>query len=528
MTVQEKQSVLLSKLPFAATHSFSKSFLDYIGGNEVLKPFYTALPSLENFGKQMAQRNFPIAHRAVLADSLNKQYEGLDISELTKSNIAALRNEKTFTITTGHQLNIFTGPLYFIYKIVTVINACKTLKATYPDCHFVPVYWMASEDHDFEEISHFRFNGKKFKWETEQTGAVGRFNPKELKSIFDQIISIPQFFQDAYLKQKTLAAAARHYVNALFGDEGLVVIDADDHDLKNLLKPVIEDDIFKGSPQQLVNETSEKLDAAGYKTQVFPREINFFYLKDDIRSRIVQEGEAYTVLDTDIRFTKAAIEQEIADYPERFSPNVVLRPLYQELLLPNLAYVGGPSELVYWLQLKEVFTHFNTTFPLLMPRNFAGVLTPNVQAKIEKESLSYEEVFEDEQSLINRKVSENAQNELALSGEMQRLSAIFDDVMKQAVQIDGTLEKLVAAEKKKTQNCINKIEHKILKAEKRNQETLVNRIYAIKESLFPGGSPQERKDNFMNFYIPDTDFVQSCLESFDAFDYRFHLISGHE
>lgn len=528
MTVQEKESALLSKIPFADTHSFSKAFLDYIGGEEVLKPFYTALPHLEQFGKQLENRNFPNAHRQVLADTLNKQYEGLEISELTTANIASLKDEKTFTITTGHQLNIFTGPLYFIYKIVTVINASKTLKATYPDYNFVPVYWMASEDHDFEEISYFRFNGKKYSWQTEQTGAVGRFNPKELRSIFQEIISIPTFFQDAYLKHKTLAEAVRFYVNALFGEQGLVVMDADDHDFKTLLKPVIEDDLFQGNANRLVTETSAEMDAAGYEPQVFPREINFFYLKDDIRSRIVQEGDAYEVLDTDIRFTKEQLEDEVAEYPERFSPNVVLRPLYQEVILPNLAYVGGPSELVYWLQLKDVFSHFNTTFPLLMPRNFAGVITPNIMMKIEKEGLSLTEIFEDEQGLIKRKVTENTQNELALNKDMERVNAVFDDVMKQAAQIDSTLEQLVAAERKRAQNSIDKIEKKLLKAEKRNQETLVNRIYAIKESLFPGGAPQERKDNFLNFYIPDNQFVDHCLEAFDAFDYRFHLISGNE
>lgn len=528
MTVQEKESALLSKIPFASTNSFSQSFLDYIGGKESLKPFYRALPDIENFKEQLENRNFPTAHRAIVADALTRQYDGFDVSEGTAANIELLRDEKTFTITTGHQLNIFTGPLYFIYKIVTVIRACERLKAQYPDYNFVPVYWMASEDHDFDEISHFRFNGKKFSWNTDQTGAVGRFKTKELKFIFDEIISMPAFFQEAYLKRKSLAEAGKHYVNALFGEKGLVVIDADDHELKTLLKPVIQDDIFQNTPKNLVEATSGKLEALGYKTQVFPRDINFFYLKDSVRSRIVQSEDTYQVLDTDIQFSKSALQSEIEDFPERFSPNVVLRPLYQELLLPNLAYVGGPSELVYWLQLKDVFGHFNTAFPLLMPRNFAGVITPNILTKIEKESLSFEEVFKDENELIKEKVVAKSDHELALTGEMERLNAVFSEVMTRAVGIDSTLEKLVAAERKKTENCLHKIEKKLLKAEKRNQETLVNRIYAIKEALFPGGSPQERKDNFLNFYIPDPNFIDSCMESFDAFDYRFHLITANE
>lgn len=523
---REKESVLLSKIPFEATRSFSGSFLDYIGGKEALKPFYTAPPLLKNFDKQLAQRHFPPAHRPVLNEALHRQYRRLETSEQTKSNINLLKDTKTFTITTGHQLNIFTGPLYLIYKIVTVINACKRLKQAYPDYHFVPVYWMASEDHDFEEISHFRFNGKTFKWKTEQTGAVGRFDPKELQPFFDEIMGMPELFRKAYLQHNTLAEAVRYYVNALFGAEGLVVMDADDSALKSLLKPVIEDDLFKGNANRLVKATSEKLETAGYKPQVFPREINFFYLKDHLRSRLVPEGDCYRVLDTDITFTKEALKTELSQHPERFSPNVVLRPLYQEIILPNLAYVGGPSELLYWLQLKAVFNHFNTAFPLLMPRNFAGILTPNIQSKLEKEGLRFEEIFEEEQSLIRRKVAEKSQNDLTLGKERQQINALFDQILKQTT--DSSLEQLIAAERKKAQNSLGKVERKLLKAEKRNQETLVNRIYAIKEALFPGGSPQERTDNFLNFYIPDPNFVQSCLANFDAFDYRFHLIKGHE
>ena len=207
---------------------------------------------------------------------------------------------------------------------------------------------------------------------------------------------------------------------------------------------------------------------------------------------------------------------------------MILRPLYQELILPNLAYVGGPSELVYWLQLKGVFDHFDTTFPLLMPRNFAGVLTPNLLTKIEKVGLDWEELFVPEEKLIKQKVVEYSSNELALNAELEKLNTIFSQVMEQATNIDRSLERLVAAERKRAENSIHKIEKKLLKAEKGNQEVLVDRIYAIKEALFPGGSPQERKDNFLNFYLTDPGFINSCYEAFDPFDYRFHLLTAHE
>ncbi|MFT7055652.1 MAG: bacillithiol biosynthesis cysteine-adding enzyme BshC [Roseivirga sp.] len=528
MAVQNTSKVLLSKIPFDQTNSFSKSFLDYIGGKTALEPYYNRLPTIDNFKAQIAEKSFSQESRNILFNTLIEQYAGFDIRESTALNIDQLKSEKTFTITTGHQLNIFTGPLYFIYKIVTVINACKDLKAAYPEYNFVPVYWMASEDHDFEEISYFRFNGKKFTWQTEQKGAVGRFNPKSLKPIIDSLLHLPDFFTEAYLKRKNLAESVRHYVNALFGDEGLVVLDADHKALKKQLIPVMLDDVFKHSANNFVSETTKELQALGYSTQVFPREINFFYLKGDIRARLVKEQNQYTVLDHDIHFTVDELRAEINQNPENFSPNVVLRPLYQEMILPNLAYVGGPSELVYWLQLKDVFTHFSTAFPILLPRNFAGVITPRVIEKIEKAHLTFEDIFKNELELIKEKVQENSSHNLSLQNQKVEFQSLFAKVQRQALAVDTSLDKLIAAESQRMINSLAKIEKKILKAEKKKQEVLIDRIASIKENLFPGGSPQERKDNFLNFYLSDPDFVKNCLHAFDPFDFRFHLIAAHE
>ncbi|HEY9116873.1 MAG TPA: bacillithiol biosynthesis cysteine-adding enzyme BshC [Roseivirga sp.] len=527
MSTLTETDCLLSKIEFSKTNSFSSAFLDYISDHSVLKPFHNGIPTKESLRKQIDQRNFPKSHRHIIADVLQNQYEGLECSELTLQNIQALKASKTFTITTGHQLNIFTGPLYFIYKIATVIKACEELQAAYPEYNFVPVYWMATEDHDFDEIDHFRLNGKKLIWETNQKGAVGRFNLKGINSIFEQVIGMPQFFVDAY-KKKTLAEAVRYYVNALFGEKGIVVIDADNAQLKSLFKPVIISDLFEHKPQQIAQKTSNSLEEAGYSTQVFPREINFFYLKDAIRSRIVKTDSGYEVLDTDIQFTNIELKAEIDSNPERFSPNVLLRPLYQEFLLPNLAYVGGPSELVYWLQLKDIFDHFDTAFPLLMPRNFAAVLDKNTMRKVEQTKLSWEELFMDEHQLVNQKVKEQTSFKLDLAEQKEKLQALFNDAHQQAVEIDQTLDKMVKAEHRRAEKTLEKVEQKILKAERRNQEILVNRIYAIKEALFPGGTPQERKDNFLNFYMTDSAFVERCMEAFDPFDYRFHLLKTNE
>ncbi|MEQ3690647.1 MAG: bacillithiol biosynthesis BshC, partial [Flavobacterium sp.] len=157
---------------------FSNLIVDYLNQKEKLQPLYNRFPTLENFKLQIAEKNksFSLDKREILVSTLEEQYKNIKASDKTIFNIGLLRKEKTFTVTTGHQLNLFTGPLYFLYKIVSVINLTKELKEKYPECDFVPIYWMATEDHDFEEINYFNFNNKKIKWNKESKGPVGRLS----------------------------------------------------------------------------------------------------------------------------------------------------------------------------------------------------------------------------------------------------------------------------------------------------------------------------------------------------------------
>lgn len=262
----------LQKVPFRSTHSFTEFFLKYMEQNPTLKPFYSEFPGIKNFNTLLTNKSsFPESSRKILVEVLQKQYSKIsNPQEAVTKNIQSLSDKRTFTVITGHQLNIFTGPLYFIFKIVTVINTCKKLKEQYPDFNFVPVYWMASEDHDYEEIKYFRLYGKKYVWQTDQTGAVGKFDTATLKALLKDLPGDVSIFKEAYEKNALLSDAVRHYVNELFGNEGLLSIDADNKQLKSLLKPVIREDIFNNVPNYLVTETSEELKLAGFHAQVNP------------------------------------------------------------------------------------------------------------------------------------------------------------------------------------------------------------------------------------------------------------------
>lgn len=518
----------VEKINLGETGNFSPLFLDYLQEKDVLKSFYDIFPTPENFEKQIKGKDFSKDKRQVLTAVLREQYEGLEAGNKVLDNIAFLDDEKTFTITTGHQLNIFTGPLYFIYKIATVINTCKKLAETFPGFNFVPVYWMATEDHDFEEINHFRLFGKKYEWTTDQSGAVGRFNPAELGELLASLPEKVALFERAYLEHETLADATRCFVNELFGAEGLVVIDADHKKLKAEFSELLLDDLTNQRAETIVGNNSAEIEKLGYKSQVFCRPVNCFYLQDNIRERIILQGDRYLINNTDLSFSREEMFDLLKTNPEKFSPNVILRPLYQESILPNLAYIGGPAEVAYWLQLHGLFKHYKLPFPILMPRNFALVVNRGNNKKIRKSGMQVKDLFKDEKSLKDQFVAKNAEFKLSLEQEKEILSQVIQSIKNQALGVDKSLEGFTGAEGKKMLKIVDGIEKRLKKAEETKHDDSLQSLVKTKERLFPEGKLQERTDNFLNFYLNNPEFIQETLKAFDPFDFRFHILIEDE
>jgi bacillithiol biosynthesis cysteine-adding enzyme BshC len=513
-------------IPLEGTGQFSGLFLDYLQQKDALRPFYQAYPTVDNFKGLIASRVFPAERREALRNVLREQYAAYP--PLVHTQIDSLLRENTFTVTTGHQLNIFGGPLFLVYKLVTTINLAKRLKAAYPDYHFVPVYWMATEDHDFEEISYFRLLGQKYTWQTGQTGAVGRMNPRELEGVLGQLAHKLPTFEKAYLGHDTLAAATRNWVHELLGDQGLLCLDADAPALKAHFREVIRQDVFGQRTFREVNATIADLEARGYKTQVNPREINFFYLHQHLRERIVPQGEGFAVLNTEVSFTAAEMEDLIGRHPERFSPNVMLRPVYQETILPNLAYVGGPAEVAYWLQLKGIFEASGVPFPALMPRNFALVIDKNTNRKLTKLPLPVQDYFLDETHLKRNYIACSVADPVRVDDEKALLVQAFGALREKAVALDGTLVGFVGAQRQRVLHILDHVEKRLKRAEEKKQSVGIAQLLSVKNSLFPGNSLQERTDSFLNFYLHDPAFLEKLLATFDPLDFRFYVLTEDE
>lgn len=508
------------RIALSEINAFSDLFLAYINQNKSLEGFHNHFPTIENFDKYIKERSFTASARKTLVESLTKQYKHIK----NVPDFSNLLDEKTFTVTTGHQLNIFTGPLYIIYKIVTTIKLARELKATYPEYNFVPIYWMASEDHDFEEIASFYLDNHKHSWKTTQTGAVGHMNPQELKGLLIPFPKKFNVFKNAYLNNETLADAVRQYMHELFGAEGLITLDADDRALKAEFADVMRGDIFNQSAADAVRKTSEELENLGFKTQIHPREINFFYLENSVRERIIEENGVFLVNNTDIRLTKSTIEELIENEPEKLSPNVVLRPLYQEVILPNLAYIGGPSEVPYWLQLKGVFSHYKVDFPALIPRNFALVINTAIKQKMDKLGVTLEELFNDDVTLRRALVARQSTNSLTLAEEREQVAGLFGEIAQKGLAIDPTLEATVEAAHTRINKMMIQLEKRLVRGEERNFESSVGQLRNLKGKLFPNGVPQERRANLMDFYLNDPDFIKRLFVAFDPLDFRFNLL----
>lgn len=522
-------------ISYQSSGYFTKLITGYLNQEPAVQPLYNRFPTVENFKLQIEekQKKYLVSHRAILASELKKQYINFEPSAATLKNIDLLEQENSFTITTGHQLNLFTGPLYFLYKIVSAINLSKQLKAAYPEYNFVPVYWMATEDHDFEEINHFNFKDKKIKWNKQSSGPVGRLNTKgldELLAIFSQELGVGKnsqklhkLFKNAYLKHNNLSDATRYLASEIFKAEGLVIIDADSPDLKKLFIPFIQDELLYQTAHKKVSETSERLKE--YNVQVKPREINLFYIEDNLRERIILKNDTYHVNNTSLQFSEKELLELLHNNPEKFSPNVIMRPLYQEVILPNLCYIGGGGEIAYWLELKSYFEACDVTFPVLLLRNGALLATDKQQNKKDKLQLTWQDLFKKQQDLLNEKTKDFSLFNIDFSEHKNNLKAQFKKLHEIAQKTDRSFTGAVKAQEAKQIKGLENLEKRLLKAERKKHSDTLERIKILQNELFPSGGLQERRANFSEFYLEYGDaMIAKLLIELQPLQQNFNII----
>ncbi len=524
-----------TQVSYEATGSFSKIVLDYIHADKKLQPFYTHPVSIDGIQSAIKERRSYPTNRKLLVDVLNKHYAAENPTAAQQQNIQRLSNDNCFTITTAHQPNIFTGHLYFIYKILHAIKLCEELKAPMPENDFVPVFYMGSEDADLEELGHIYINSNKHEWKTSQTGAVGQMKvDKALVNMLDEIAGvitvhpygneIVELMKACYVVGNTIEQATFKLLNTLFGEYGLIVFLPDNADYKRAFIPVVEKELKEQFSHKIVSDAIAKFPKE-YKVQADGRELNMFYLHENSRERIVQENSKFKVQNLELEFDEAGMIKELQQHPERFSPNVILRPVFQEMLLPNIAFIGGGGEIAYWLELKNVFAAVNVPFPILVLRNSFLLVEERSVNQTKKLGFSITDLFKTEQVLMDTLVKRDSEVQLSLEKERMAIRSFYGQLKKTVGAVDTTLQAHTEALEKQALHKIDSLEKKMLRAEKKKFEAQQRQLHKLRSQLFPHNSLQERIENFMPFYAKfGNHFIKAVYENSLGFEQEFTVL----
>ena len=522
-------------LPYRSTGYFSTIVSDYINGEKDLQPFYDYPVNTDGIKAAIDKRKQFKTDRNLLVAVLKEQYKNVQLTAKQQQHIEQLKSENTFTICTAHQPNIFTGHLYFIYKILQTVKIAETLSSQITGASFVPVYYMGSEDADLDELGHVFIEGIKYEWKTEQKGALGRMKvDKALLQLIDSVSGqllvhehgkeVVEMMKHCYQLGVTIEQATFTLVNELFAEYGLLVLLPDNRILKNAFASVIEKELLEQFSHKAVAETVSSFPAK-YKVQAAGRELNLFYLTDEGRERIEIINNQYSILNTQLVFSKDEILNELKEFPERFSPNVILRPVYQEMILPNVAFIGGGGEIAYWLELKKVFEAAGVPYPMLILRNSFLLVDEKSNVLIEKLKLSTEDIFKPEFDLLNVLVKRESNNQLSLQKEKEALQELYGRLKLVAGTVDTTLQQHTEALHAKALQKVEALEKKILKAEKNKFEAEQRQLHKLKEQLFLNNNLQERVENFMLYYAKDgKSFIESIYEYSLALEQEFAII----
>lgn len=522
-------------LPYSSTGYFSTIVSDYISGQDDLKPFFDFAPAVDGVKAAVAKRKVFKTNRELLVTVLKEQYKEQPVLAKQQEYIDQLSNDNTFTVCTAHQPNIFTGYLYFIYKVVHAIKLAESLSVQIPGNNFVPVYYMGSEDADLEELGHIYLDGKRYEWATNQKGAVGRMKVDKalvqlINEISGQLVVHPhgnemvELMRNCYKEGTSIQDATFNFVNSLFAGYGLLILLPDNRLLKNEFAPVIKKELLEQFSHAAVQETVQHFPAK-YEVQAAGRDLNLFYLTDEGRERIEAVNGKWQVVNGEKRFSKEEILNELKEFPERFSPNVILRPVFQEMILPNIAFIGGGGEIAYWLELKKVFEAAGVPYPVLVLRNSFLLVDEKSDELISKLGLCAEDIFKPEQEVMNALVKKQSSNQLGLAKEKESLKALYSQLKTIAGNVDITLQAHTDALQTKALQKMEALEKKMVKAEKKKFEAQQRQLHKLKEQLFPNNNLQERVENFMLFYAKDGEhFIKTIYQNSLALEQQFSIV----
>jgi len=523
-------------------------FLDYLYEFDKVKSFYKYnFRDREEYpGLFKTVSESPRGFLGELADIISKQYSGRKISSRTERNISLLKNDNTLAVVTGQQLGLIGGPLYTFYKIITAIKLSKHLTERYDDFNFVPVFWLEGDDHDFDEVTWINLLNEnnelvKIKYndnapEDSNRGSVGYVKLQNTINTFfeemnnnlrgtDFTSEIMENLRSFYSEGKTFKQAFIELISWLFDKHGLILFDPQDRDLKKLLIPVFQNAIssFREHTEKLVN-ISATLDEI-YHAQVKVRPVNLFYNYEGGRYLIEPVENEFKLKGKKKKFTYDELNLLIQQEPEKFSPNVLLRPICQDYLLPTAFYVGGPAEIAYFAQVTPLYKSFKVNVPIVYPRSSASLVEKNISSAIQKFDLKINEIFADPEKIKEKIVSKMSADNLAdvFDRSSYEIEIVYDKLKEKLFEIDKALSEAVNKYKQNSLNNLNQLKGKAIEAQKKKYEVSLRQIDKITMNLYPEQNLQEREVNFIYFANKyGIDVIDKIFEELDinVFDHQ--------
>ena len=526
-------------IPLSDTGLFSNLILDYVHQNESLSEFVDNFSNLNSIEKKI--KNIDFKDRKVLTSVLKRQYEKTVLNKSDKNKILKkieiLNNKNSYTICSGHQLNIFLSPLFLIYKIVSLISYKDYLNKKFPDFQCVPVFWLASEDHDFDEIKKIKSHNNEYSWNIENHTAVGNLSTATLDDILKSIKydlcnskygeDLYEIFENSYIKNNDLSSATRSIINSLFSKYEIIVLDANERELKKLFISHFKKEILENEIYNCVSVTNNKLVSKKYKPQINALKFNVFYMTDQLRAKI-KHNESYFISEKhNKRWTKSEILSELDEYPERFSPNVFFRTLYQQCILPNVLYIGGPSEICYWLQLKSSFKSFGILFPIIQLRPFYLIVSKKSSQFYKNFNLSESDLFKSKNFKFRKIIHKTSRFDFDKLEADKKL--FFNQIENQIINTKNFNSQSLESFKKKLENEVNKFKIKIIRTEKNNYRNLEKKLELVDNFHFIDNLIQEKSHSFFFYFIKyGPSFFDLILKQNLVFDNKYIILRETE
>lgn len=499
-------------------------FLDYLYEFENVAEFYSNdFRNKENYLKIF--KNISDNRRQLtpgISQILVNQYSNLNPSSLTRENINKISDKKTLTIVTGQQLGILGGPLYTFYKIITTIKLSRFLSERYNDYNFVPVFWMEADDHDFNEVRTTKVIDEAnslltigYKEEIEEDDlkqSVGMINlESSINDFFNKLNnslkttdfkpSILDRLKNIYKEGTSFKVAFRELLFNYFDEFGLVIFDPQDNEVKKLLKPIFKKEItdFRIHTERLVqvSATLEEL----YHAQVKVKPVNLFLRVDEGRYSIEPVDNEYRLRRKRKSFSQEQLLELLENEPDKFSPNVLLRPICQDYLFPTAFYIAGPSEISYFAQIKPLYELYDIVEPIIYPRSSVTILENSIANSLEKHSVSINEIFIDVENVkkkIINTVEESSIDEM-FDGITNQVEATFDQLKEKLLDLDKTIADSSNRYRDKIISTVNELKSKAEKAQQKKYEVTLRQIDRAAVNLFPNSNLQEREINFVYF-----------------------------